>query len=857
MYATIGVCIVAVALASPSADQGTDSSVIFSTDFGVESDRDYNAWPDGWTRRGGPDYPPYVKARLDFDAVDDTRGALRIDLNGGQVLILSPPIAIDALHCYALRGVVKTQGLVHDRAWLTLTLLDGEKRSLQTYESAPCSGTSDWKELSIDRIDGSQGEPRFAVIGLRIDHAAEQDLRGTVWFNHLRLSRRPLIRLEANNRLLLYDAPDAAELTLSVWGLIEPDAQVALDVRDHLDSSVSSETLPLRLEPMPAGGANAAGRKEYRGRLAWRPRLPECGRYQVQAKVFVAKEPVLETILPLFRIEPGGNAGGQFGWSLPEGAVPLTPEELVALLTVAGCGRVKLPLWGEQTDDRFKLVERLTRAGVNCVGILANPPAQVRQKLANPLATTAADIFTAPAELWSPSISSLLIRLGLYVECWQLGGDHDRSFVGYPQLAGRLRGLRQQLEASGQSLRLGIGWDWRTELPEEVAGSLQFVSLSTQSALTTDELLAALQTRRSPRPSRWVQLEPRSLAGQSDHQRGCDLVRQMAAAAAFGAGAIFCADPFDPVRGLIDSAGRPTELFLAWRQAARMLSGATYLGHMELSQRSSNYVFLRDQQALMVAWSASPFEEPMYLGDDVTACDLYGKRQVVPRQGDVSVLSLGPEPRWIAPLDAAVTRWRLATHLDQPKLPSIPGKSLPQSLKLTNTFARPVSGRAKLVAPRGWVPRPASFEFRLDAGHEHVQPLTILLPYDVESGPQPLRVQFELSADRDYRFEAICPLEVGLGDLTIALDTRLDSDGTLAIQGQVTNRADQPVRLDCSLFAPERRRQVLELVVPAQGQASTILRLDRGRDLVGQTIWLRATEIGGRRVFNYRFVAQP
>ncbi len=48
--------------------------------------------------------------------------------------------------------------------------------------------------------------------------------------------------------------------------------------------------------------------------------------------------------------------------------------------------------------------------------------------------------------------------------------------------------------------------------------------------------------------------------------------------------------------------------------------------------------------------------------------------------------------------------------------------------------------------------------------------------------------------------------------------------------------------------------QVLE---HGRGNDVKLYRVPSGSELVGKTLWLRAEEINGRRILNYRFTAQP
>ena len=84
--------------------------------FGEEDDRNYDQWPDGWTRRRAEGYPPYIKIALvgpDGPAADRQ---LQIDLDGGAAVIFSPPVDVNPLFSYVLEANVKGAELDHNVA---------------------------------------------------------------------------------------------------------------------------------------------------------------------------------------------------------------------------------------------------------------------------------------------------------------------------------------------------------------------------------------------------------------------------------------------------------------------------------------------------------------------------------------------------------------------------------------------------------------------------------------------------------------------------------------------------------------------------------------------------------------------
>ena len=96
-------------------------------------------------------------------------------------------------------------------------------------------------------------------------------------------------------------------------------------------------------------------------------------------------------------------------------------------------------------------------------------------------------------------------------------------------------------------------------------------------------------------------------------------------------------------------------------------------------------------------------------------------------------------------------------------------------------------------------------------------------------------------------------IEMGLGDVRIEVTTRLNSENKLEVEQRFINSTYQMVNFRCELFAPDRRRIMDQILAQGHGQNEFIYTLDNGKELVGKTLWLRATEIDGPRMLNYRF----
>ncbi len=213
------------------------------------------------------------------------------------------------------------------------------------------------------------------------------------------------------------------------------------------------------------------------------------------------------------------------------------------MLPLTGISWVKLPLWiaepeGQKLDEVLAFAERLSSRGVELIGMLSDPPSNVRAHFGADSVPQTADIFTADSTIWYPSLEPVLTRLALQVRWWQLGSDSDTSFVGYPRLNEVIAGIKKTFEQCGQEVHLGLPWQIFRQSPPGAKGAWDFVSLIGSPQLTADELAGYLPAvDRTAR--RWVSLQPLDRTAYRPEVRIIDLVQRLLAAKIAGAEAIF------------------------------------------------------------------------------------------------------------------------------------------------------------------------------------------------------------------------------------------------------------------------------------------------------------------------------
>jgi hypothetical protein len=115
-------------------------------------------------------------------------------------------------------------------------------------------------------------------------------------------------------------------------------------------------------------------------------------------------------------------------------------------------------------------------------------------------------------------------------------------------------------------------------------------------------------------------------------------------------------------------------------------------------------------------------------------------------------------------------------------------------------------------------------------------------------------VEFELVADRPFKFSMFLPYRLGLGDVELQVVTRRTPDGRLEIEQQITNNTDplEILEFNCRLLIPGQIRQQHFVTRLGKGIDRRIYVVHGADALGGEDLLLRAEQVNGRRVLNYR-----
>ncbi len=861
MNLLLSIIILAAQPTAPIDPKSADAEIVFAADFEAAGDVNHDGWPDGWKRRRGPGYPHYVRIEIAEDATRrqaDGNRCLRIDLDGGAAAAHGPAVGVSPRFSYLLEGLVRTERLKHDSAHLSVTLLDGQDRVLETFESPPVREAENWQPIRIGPITTGDSSIAKAIVGLHLRGGARHDLTGAALFDDLRMIRLPRITVSANSRHHIYTDPGDVELTCTVSGTRDAEAELLFELFDAAGTRLASARQPLITSGDPPKENPSTVEVEdicFDGACVWKPPIHDVGFYRIRISPARDDAALLRRELTLAVVADAKNPPlGEYGWSLPSWERAIPPADLLEVLRYAGVNWAKFPVLAGQADGEWPngvahFAEQLRARSIEPVGVLDRLPAETQPRTVEDNEFLAALVFSDP-QVWRELIDPVMTRLWLKIGWWQLGNDEDGSFVGLPELQNKLAAVKEYMERFGREVRLGVVWNWADAPPAIEHPAWSFLTRTGGPPLDEHQLSNQLARVQTPAAQNWVSLRPLARRDGDVLTRARDLVRRMVVAKVNGAQAVFAAEPFDTKHGLMNPDGTPGELFLPWRTTAMTIAGAEFIGSVQLPAGSRNFVFSRGDTAVMVIWNEGPARETLYLGDDVRVVDVWGRQHQPPQDGHRQAIDVGAMPVFVLGVNEAVARWRMKFDFGQYDLSSVIGRPQQVSLRFHNTFAQGVSGKLTLHAPQLW-DAANQFAIRLAVEAGQAESLLVQLRPLVETGTQPVRADFEILADRPYKFSVFRTMHVGLRDVDVQMSAAVDESGRLVVTQRFENRADDFVSFQCSLLAPGRRRQQTQVLNLSRGANTQTYTFADAKELLGKTLWLRAEEINGERVLNH------
>ena len=868
------------ALTTPGGEQRhIDAIEIFSCDFNQKDwDANYDHWPDQWRRKKGHEWPHYVKIHLKKDRSASQGQCLAVNLNGGAALVSSPAVPVSNKFNYVADAMLKTSQIKHSSVQVRVDFCDDKNQIVESATSEWFRGANQWTKVHIGPITIQNPAVQTAKISLYVKQGDYVDIKGEACLDNIWLARLPRMTVSSNSPFNVYDDLSGVVVTCALSGILEEQPDILFELRDASNTSLQEDTLKLKgrlitdeklkgrlitdkLNKSSEFILDTVKRPSgYEGKTQWSPPIKKYGFYRVRVLMKTTRGVPQEREISLAVVPPIEKHGrGEFGWSLVEGQTPLSFQQLEQLLPRVGISWLKLPVWYSQSepergDELVRFTDKLAGKEIEVVGVVDRAPDDIFEDKRVAADITIADLLSGEdLSTWLPSLDAVLTRLSLRVRWWQLGTDQDTSYSSFPYLEDEIEKIRSKLFRFGQDVNLGIGWPWTKSTGSEVPASWDFQQLSATPSLTGSEIGTYLDLPPRSGVARWCPIVPLERGVYDLETRTRDLVKQMLAAKIHRADGIFLADPFNDKHGLMSSAGTPGELLLPWRTTAALLSGAKYLGTIRLPGGSNNRIFETSQnEVLMAVWSQNDSNEVIYLGENVRVIDAWGRSHVPEMKEHRQVVQVEALPKFVVGLNPFIAKMRISVNFTHKNIPSVFGSSHNNSLKIANPFEQGVGGSVRLVGPEGWQIIPNKIDYKLSTGEKAQRPFQIVLPYDANSGTIAMRADFELAADKKYKFSVYRDLRVGDDEIQLELHSHLEEDGSLVVEQRMINHGSKLVDFKCLLYTQGRRRQRTQVFRLGNKHDVKTYVYQNGKDLIGQELWLRAEELGGTRVLNHR-----
>jgi hypothetical protein len=272
---------------------------------------------------------------------------------------------------------------------------------------------------------------------------------------------------------------------------------------------------------------------------------------------------------------------------------------------------------------------------------------------------------------------------------------------------------------------------------------------------------------------------------------------------------------------------------------------------------SRNYVFAQEGEAVVVLWNPEPVVEDFYFGENVQLVDMWGVTRPAKINPDTrcQLIEVTDTPLILRGCSETVARWRMNVKFAKGRLPSAHAAHR-ESVLGRNTFSQGVSGEARLNLPRDWEAEPADWKIPLSVGEEFNLPTNLTLPANASLGQVMLSIDFDISAERQYKFRVYIPYEVGLDDVKLHVTEERLPDDTLRVEQVIVNDT-QPLEVlnfQCSLFVLGRKRKTTYVIKLEHGENRKEFLFPGAAELRGKAARLRVEQINGPRVLNKKWV---
>jgi len=291
------------------------------------------------------------------------------------------------------------------------------------------------------------------------------------------------------------------------------------------------------------------------------------------------------------------------------------------------------------------------------------------------------------------------------------------------------------------------------------------------------------------------------------------------------------------------------------------LAAAEYLGSVNLPGGSTNHILMHGQTGTMVLWNDRPVVEQLYLGEDLRAVDVWGRQvaieQVMSNTGQPEHrLSVNQWPLIVHGVNVPVAKWRMRFQLKNRSLPSLVSQRTELPIDIENSLAQSASGSVTLHAPSLLQSQALPLQFQMGPGEQASYKLPVPVRTDASAGSHPLRFDFQVTGDRDYRFSVYDALTFGAGDVELHWEVLDVSPQRLGLRVELFNQTESRINFDCKVFPPNQPYRRFQITDIPPGNSVREIALPFADLQADAMLWIRSEQLGSGLILNHRLPLQ-
>lgn len=894
--------------------------------------------PDRWIRMTALDMPKWNSGQFipaSPSPANPVDRVYQLSTIGGStgIRLVQGVIAAIPFTDYTLTADIRTIDLQHSRGRIYVQFTDSNGTLIPESRTAcdPVITNGDWQTVNIELL-GDYPNVAWIEIELLLEQQERwnvqpsysqdiqlQDVKGSVQFNNLLMTRLPRITLSISDTNII-NAPDPIEINIEVQDAGKRALHGNIDIFDINDNLVDHHDLP-RIY------ANES--------LKWSPAISRYGWYRAvmdasDESTLVGQVQLDFAYLPQNKeINTGTTYLKGHGFSIVADDIePALWKLAIPMFNQIGAHAVILSLWPEDltlnniSEYRHKINNKLfelVQTGYDITLAIPLLPDEVTSSLSYQQAGKQAifDVLKSDNQLAWDFLDPLLINLGQRFRNWQLGPVSDNHTIVRPDLISGLSHIHKKFSHLVPDPTVIIPWSADYEIPAKY----DLITPDITTDITNSTISkSSISDNNKPRYgiSLWIpnELSPHGAARRIRNALNSDLditaVFEPASFEKYGRmwsgtdlmkrtiltweevsheintdilnitgevlpqNHITLAIPHPWVyQGTRRKYPVPSPLLPVWKTLINHLSNRLAVARAELSPDVIAVIFKEkgnSTSGTIALWNESPEYDYvkcyLSLGNEpVYKTDMFGNTLPINVKNNIHELVIGKEPVFIDGADIQLALFRAGFTIE-PKFVDTGQQLHEHFMKLYNPWNSSISGKIVIKEPAGWNFNQHVIAFSIPANSSTSIPIKFVTPNYIVAGVKQFKVEILLTDTPSWEGDNLiltAPVEAGYKQITFTPSYRFvkNKDGTelLIITQEIINNSDEAAWLETFAMAkgyPFKRADISNLA--PGGSITRIFRFDlsNNKDMEITQVRVGLREIRGQgRLNQILLIEQP